>query len=283
LTTKTLETITEEHENLIYPIVRVRHERVGGSGIVIYSKPTSSNSTKFESYVITCHHVVEGAIKFIKKWSSLAKRNIKTEERSLVDVEIFEYEELSRVIGGTTYQAEIVAWDKNLDVALLKLKTAKKIPYVATLYPKDKSDDIKLGSDVCSVGCSLGHEPIINYGSLSAKHDRIENREYWLSTANIIFGNSGGAEFLMDGYQFIGITARVSGVQLGFSVDIITWMGFFVPIDSIYNFLDEQIFQFVYDENYTSKICLELRKEKMKKEEQKLIIPGVEGEGKEEG
>jgi len=270
---KTIEEIKSEHEDMIYPVVRVRYERVGGSGLVIYSKPTPENKSVYETYVLTCHHVIEDAIKFIEEWSPLAGRNVKTEDRAEVQVEIFEYEGLSRLVGGTTYNAEIMAWDKQLDIALLKIKSQRKVEYIAKMYPKGKGDKIYLGMPVCSVGCSLGHEPIINYGTLTGKHDRMENKEYWMSTANIIFGNSGGAEFLKDTHEYIGITARVSGVNLGFSVDIITWMGFFVPITSIYKFIDKQLFMFLYDSNYTSKQCAEMRKKKRKEEERKLYLP----------
>lgn len=270
---KTVEEIKGEHEDMIYPVVRVRYERVGGSGLVIYSKPTPEDKSIYESYVLTCHHVIEDAIKFIEEWSALAGRNIKREDRAEVQVEIFEYEGLSRLVGGTTYNAKIMAWDKQLDIALLKIKSQRKIDYVAKMYPKGKGDKIYLGMPVCSVGCSLGHAPIINYGTITGKHDRMENKEYWMSTANIIFGNSGGAEFLKDTHEYIGITARVSGVQLGFNVDIITWMGFFVPIVSIYKFIDKQLFMFLYDPNYTSKQCEEIRKKKRKEEERKLYIP----------
>jgi len=270
---KTVEEITQEHEDMIYPVVRVRHEKVGGSGLIIYSKPTEPNSTKYETYVVTCHHVVEGAIKFIEKWSALAQRNVKIEDRAEVQVEIFEYEGISRLVGGTTYNAEILAWDKELDTALLKIKSQRKFEHVAKMYPKGKEDDIFLGMPTVAVGCSLGHEPVICYGTLTGKHDRIENKEYWMSTANTIFGNSGGAEFLRDTHEYIGITARVSGVNLGFSVDIITWMGFFVPITSIYGFIDAQLFMFLYDPNYTSKQCEEMRKKKREEEERKLYLP----------
>lgn len=270
---KTREEIVREHEDMIYPCVRVRYEKVGGSGLIIYSKPVPEKGTKHETYVLTCHHVVDDAIKFIEKWSPLARRMIKDEDRAEVQVEVFEYEGVSRLVGGTTYQAEIMAWDKEMDIALLRIKTGKKFPYVAEMYPKGKEDEILLGTPTVAVGCSLGHEPIICYGNLTGKHDRIENKEYWLSTANTIFGNSGGAEFLRDTHEYVGITARVSGIQLGFSVDIITWMGFFVPITTVYNFLEEQIFQFVYDPSYTSKQCGELRKKKREEEERKLYLP----------
>jgi len=270
---KTIEEIVKEHEDMIYPVVRVRYEKVGGSGLVIFSKPQSENNTKYETYVLTCHHVIDSAIKFIEKWSALAQRNIKVEERSEVQVELFQYEGISRLVGGTTYNAEIMAWDKECDIALLKVKSQRKFEHIAKLYPKDKEDDIFLGMETVAVGCSLGHEPVINFGTLTGKHDRIENRPYWMSTANTIFGNSGGAEFLKDTHEYIGITARVSGVNLGFSVDIITWMGFFVPITTIYKFLEEQIFQFIYDDNYTSQRCEEMRKRKREEEERKLYLP----------
>lgn len=270
---KTREEIVSEHEDMIYPTVRVHFQRVGGSGLVIYSKPVSPNSTRYETYIMTCHHVVDEAIKFIEKWSALAGRMIKVEDRAEVSVEVFEYEGLSRLVGGTTYKAEIVAWDRETDIALLKVKSGKKFPYVAKLYPKGKEEDVLLGSPTIAVGCSLGHEPIICYGSLTGKHDRIKNKEYWMSTADIIFGNSGGAEFLGDTHEYIGITARVSGIQLGFGINIVTWMGFFVPITTIYKFFDEQIFQFIYDPNYTSKQCEESRKKKREEEERKLYLP----------
>jgi len=270
---KTKEEIVREHEDMIYPTVRVRAEGVGGSGLIIYSKPAPTNENKYETYVFTCNHVIEKAIKFIEKWSPLAGRKITVEDRIEVQVEVFKYEGVSRLVGGTTYQAEIMAWDKQSDIALLKIKSSEKLPYVAKLYPKGKEEEILLGTPSIAVGCSLGHEPIICYGNITSKHDRHENKEYWMSTANTIFGNSGGAEFLADTHEYVGITAMVSGVQLGFSVDIITWMGFFVPITTIYEFLEEQIFQFIYDLAYTSDQCAEMREKKRKEEERKLYLP----------
>jgi len=82
-----------------------------------------------------------------------------------------------------------------------------------------------------------------------------------------------GPIFLEDTYEIIGHTARVVTTQLGFGIDVVTWMGFFVPIDTIYDFFDESFLQFIYDEAYTSVQCAELRKKKMEEEEKKLILP----------
>lgn len=270
---ETLDMLREQHKYIIYPTVRVRVGKAGGSGLIVYSDKVPDSEDRYETYIMTCWHVVEGAIKTVKKKHPFADRFIDMEVRELVQVEIFEYEEMSTIVGATQYNADIMAWDKEFDLAILKLQTSRQLPHVAKLYPKARSDEIKLGMGTFSCGCSLGHEPILNKGRIMGKHDMIENQKYWLSTANTIFGNSGGSDFLVETLEYIGITARISGYQLGFSVDIITWMGFVIPIETIYRFWDEQIFQFIYDKNYNSKQCDVLREKKRKEEEKKLLLP----------
>ena len=261
------------HKEVLYPVVRIRTEKAGGSGLIVYSRPTPENPEVFETFIITCHHVIEDAIKFIQRWSSIASRNVMIEDRQTVSVEVFKYEKLSRCVGSTTLNADIIAWDKILDIAVLKIKCEDEFKHVAKLYPKGKEEDVKLGRSLVTCGCSLGHEPIFTFGSLVAKHDIIENKEYWMSTANSIFGNSGGAVFLKGTHEYVGITARITTLQLGFGVDVITWMGFFVPISSIYGFFDDNFLMFIYNKGFTSKQCAELKKNKMDEEEKKLVIP----------
>ena len=135
----TKDEIKKLHENVIYPTVRVRTGKAGGSGLVIYSKPIPNDENgEYETYVMTCHHVVKDAIKFVTKRHSFANRNVKFEDRQLVDVEVFEYERMSKITSSNTYKADIMCWDEQVDLALLKLQTGKKFDYVAKLYPKGK-------------------------------------------------------------------------------------------------------------------------------------------------
>jgi S1-C subfamily serine protease len=268
--------IKEIHRNVLYTVVRVMTEGAAGTGVMVYSgvtpdtKDAPDEDKEYETYIVTCWHVVEDAIKFVTKWSSIAQKDIKKEANELVKVEMFKYEKLSRCVGGTTYDAEIIAWDKPLDLAILRVKCAEKSPFVAKIYPRAKGDNIKLGTPMISCGCSLAHEPFFTFGNLTSKHDQIEAKEYWMTTANIIFGNSGGPVFLSGSYEYIGNTARVATQQMGFGVDVITWMGFFIPIDSIYGFFDEAFMQFIYDDSTDSKKCAELRKQKVEDEERKF-------------
>ena len=81
-------------------------------------------------------------------------------------------------------------------------------------------------------------------------------------TAPSIFGNSGGATFLEETGEMIGVPARITVAALGFSADVITHMGFSITAERIYQFLDDQVFDFVYGSGRTSTECAEERKDK---------------------
>ena len=53
---------------------------------------------------------------------------------------------------------------------------------------------------------------------------------------------------------------------MGFSADAITHMGYFIPIDRVYNLLDDNDFQFIYDSSKSIEDCNKARKEKQKPE-----------------
>ena len=85
-----------------------------------------------------------------------------------------------------------------------------------------------------------------------------------MSNCSSIFGNSGGALFLAETGEQVGITARITSIQLGFGADIITWMGFSVSPKTIYDFFDAQELQFLYDPKDTYEKSQTRRKKKAK-------------------
>jgi S1-C subfamily serine protease len=256
---------------VLYPIVRVRTEKAGGSGTILYSKLLPDHNSEYETYVLTNHHVIADCIKVNKKWDSVAKRNMDKEFLTPCTVEIFSYVYMSRRDSGQTFEAKIVAYDENHDLALLRLDSPTPAKHVANIYPRDRENEIKLFSDVWCSGCSLGHEPLVNKGQITSLRETIDNKLYWMGNAHSIFGNSGGAIFLAKSGEFIGVPSRITAVQLGFGMDIITWMGFFVPIIRLYEFLDEQELKFIYDENVTSTECFKRREEKMEDAKRRLM------------
>jgi S1-C subfamily serine protease len=259
--------LKETHEKMIYPVCRVRTQRAGGSGTVIYSKEDPHESGEYLTYILTNHHVVEGAIKHKKKWDSVLLKDSKKEFLKPVEVELFDYIRTSTVNSSNTHKAQIMCYSEDHDLALLKLDSPKKVEYAATII---KKEDIKrklfLTTKILLVGCSLLHDPIPSYGKITGLKEEIDNKNYVLNDADSIFGNSGGAVFLEETGELIGVPSRVTTLQLGYGLDVLTFMNFFASPERIYEFLDEQLFKFIYNEKASGYAeTLELRKKEAKK------------------
>jgi S1-C subfamily serine protease len=270
-----LEKIEKLHQEVLWTTVRVRSDKAGGSGTVVWSDKDKEG--KYHTYVLTCEHVIDDLIKIEKKWDEIAKVERKMEVLGKPRVQIFYYENYSRCKGSSgEHRAEIVAYSKEEDIALLELERYETpIEYVASMFPRGKLEEIHVFDKVHCVGAAMGHEPIATEGIISYMDEIIDGKEYWMSTAQSIFGNSGGAVFRYskerDRYEFLGMPARITVAMYGFSADAITHMGFFVPINRIYKFLDDNCYQFIYDPEYTYEKCQELREEK-KKERERLLL-----------
>ena len=107
------------HEKILYPVVRVRTEKAGGSGSVIACLEDPDHEGEFQTFVLTNWHVIENAISTSEEWDSLLKKNRKVEVLQRVQVELFDYARMSDVTGGNARRADIVAYDKNHDLAVL--------------------------------------------------------------------------------------------------------------------------------------------------------------------
>jgi len=254
------------HKMVLYTQVRVKvttgSGSSGGSGTIIYSRPQVKDSPSFSTYVLTCHHVIDSAISLEDEFDPRIGKMKKRELRKEVTVEFFDYAEDGRVDRTFSVQATIEAYNKLNDMALLRLKSNQEVKHVAKLYPLNQENKIKIGRRIFAVGCALLHDPILTDGMVTHKGDIIDYAEYWMSSANIIYGNSGGAMFTSDTFEFIGIPSRVA--IIGWSSPV-THLGYFSPITRVYKFLAEQGFPFIFDSTKTENDCLKensRRKEK---------------------
>jgi len=254
--------IEEKHETFLYPIVRIFSDKAAGSGTIIYSQPDPKNEGEYLSFVLTNFHVIESLLSYKDDWDSLLKREIKKEFHNRAKVENFSYVFMSSVDSSNRHSAEIIAYDKHHDLAVLKIESPKKFDYVAKLIPKDNIRDLRLFMDVVVAGCSMAHEPFCNFGQLTFLKEMIDQKEYVMTNASSIFGNSGGALFLKETGELIGVPSRISAIQIGFGVDVITWMGFSCHPKRLYQFLKEQELQFIYDPKDDYYSALERRRNK---------------------
>jgi len=259
--------IIQKHEQMFYPTVRVRTKKAGGSGTVVYSEKYND---EVYTYVITNHHVIADSVKIEKKWDPVLKRKVDKEILDTVFVEFFRYNNYSHTVGSFAVEADIVAYsevDGGQDWALLRVRDKENTAdWVANMFQLKELENIHIFDEVYAVGASLGHPPVASDGHISYMDDEIDHYKYWMSSAPTIFGNSGGAVYRWNGdnkqYEYIGIPSRISIQPMGFSADAITHMGYFIPIDRIYNLLEENDYQFIYDSNFSIEDCEKARKEK---------------------
>jgi len=252
-------------EKALYTCVRVTTGRSGGSGTVIHSSPENG------TFILTCQHVIDDAVVIKEEWSSVLQRYVKRDVKSPVWVEFFKYSFKDRAVGEEKIEAEIIAYDKNEDIAVLRLKDDTVRKYVAEI--EEDPYILQYFDEVITIGSALGHPPIATKGNLCSFNDIIENRDYMLCTAPAIYGNSGGATFLTKNLKLIGIPARISVIISGFlSTNPIAHMSYIIPFWRIKKFFEEQILYFLYDKNYTYEQCMKIREEKRRKAELDLLL-----------
>ena len=239
----------ELHEKVLYPVVRVRAGGAGGSGVIIYSQPDPKHEGRFINILLTCQHVVDGCIKIKDEWDALLKREVKRDVMEEVQIEVFDYDE-SKVVSANSTSGQIIAYDKNHDLAAVRLNNnTRQMPHVATVIPKDEITSLRLFDPVWVSGCSLLHDPFPNPGTLTYLREMIDQKAYVMQNASSIFGNSGGGLFHGESSHLLGLTSRVTVTQLGFGLDVQTWMGFSTHPERLYEFFDHQELQFLYDSN----------------------------------
>jgi serine protease Do len=157
-----------------------------GSGFII----EASNSG---GLILTNNHVVEGADEVHVKF---------TEEADEKET-----------------QAEIVGRDADLDLALIKVKTRRKLQPV-TLSDSDK---LEVGEWIAAIGNPFGHGHSVSHGIVSAKERALPGSyaKYLQVDAPINPGNSGGPLVNLNG-EVVGINNAIDarGPGIGFAIPI---------------------------------------------------------------
>ena len=153
-------------------------ERIGtGSGVIV-----SPNG-----YIITNHHVIENN----------SEIEITTNDNK-------------------TYEATVVGSDPSSDIAVLKINSNQKLPYVFF----GNSDTTKIGEWVLAVGNPFNLNSTVTAGIISAKARDLNQRdgknEWYIQTdAAVNQGNSGGALVNTRG-ELIGINTAITSISGGF-------------------------------------------------------------------
>ena len=240
--------VKDVHEKILYPVSRVRAADSGGSGVLDYSKEDSQRPGEYINIALTCEHVIAKNVTVKDEWDTVLKREVKRDVTTEVTIEMFDYDN-SEVVSANSIKADIIAYDKNHDLAAVRLHSKKQMPYVASIVAKDAIKCLQIADPVWVSGCSLLHDPFPNPGTLTYLREMIDQKAYIMQNAPSIFGNSGGGLFHGVTGELLGLTSRITVTQLGFGVDVQSWMGFSTHPDRLYEFFEHQELQFLYDNN----------------------------------
>jgi len=261
------------HEKILYPVTRVRASDSGGSGVLIYSEPDPQKPGEFINIALTCQHVIDKNITVKEEWDAVLKRDMKRDIMQEVTVEIFDYDG-SKIVSANSTSSEIIAYDKSHDLAAVKLNNTRKMNYVSTVIPKEDIKDVHIADPVWVSGCSLLHDPFPNAGTLTSLREMIDQKAYIMQNAPSIFGNSGGGLFHGVTGNLLGLTSRITVTQLGFGMDVQSWMGFSTHPDRLYEFFDHQELQFLYDSNDNYYDAMKRRDNRRKETLRSVLVDG---------
>lgn len=256
--------IEDLHKSILYPTVRIRAEGRVGSGAIFTS--IQNKKGMYDTYILTNFHIVDSAILIKEEWNPLTQKMEKKETRATVDVEQFKYQYLSQATGTLLIQSDVLSWDKNQDLALLKLRSDDKFEAVK-LFPVGKENELKIFMDVYVCGAGLGRAPFPTKGQLSSLRDEIDNLPYWMVNAPIVFGNSGGATFLAGSKEFIGTPSRVAVTFTSWAPNAVYHCGFVIPISRIYKWLIDVGYESIFNpKSISHEEWLKEKKSELKKE-----------------
>ena len=149
-----------------------------------------------DGYIMTNHHVVNGASKIL----------ILTNDKS-------------------SYEAKLIGSDKRSDLALLKID-ADNLPTVKIA----SGDNVKLGEWVLAIGSPFGFNQTVTAGIVSGKQRKLAGDNYvpYIQTDVAINpGNSGGPLFNLSG-EVIGVNAQIYSRTGGFM-----GVSFAIPSDTV--------------------------------------------------
>lgn len=225
-------------EALLGPSVKVENARAVGGGTCLWSQREGSGA--IHTYILTAHHVVSNAI----------TEEDGEERRAPVTVTHYPTD------GGAAIasQADIVSYDSKRDLALLKLRGNLALMPAAVLASRQELAKVAVFDKVTAVGCPLGHAPLPTEGEIVSLDKKVSGEKFWMMSAPTIFGNSGGGIFESGSPRLIGVAAMICVYDTIVSMPV-THLGVLVPMTSVYDWLDSQGYQFLYDPRVSRDDC----------------------------
>lgn len=231
--------------HLIRASFRVVTPTGSGTGVAIWTgQRKSGNDRHYYNYLVTCAHVV--------------KTN-----RSVI-VQQFRYIGEKMIYATTSYSADVVLVDTPHDLALLEVQAEEPFKDTVSLVKPEDYKKMRLAEPVWACGCGLGNPPYVaNAGNVARFAPEVIQ-----VTSPIIFGNSGGGLYTVDG-KLLGITRAIPTLHIG---GVYPQAGLCVPVWTVDIWLKINNFGFLNNANDGSSLdnIFEQREKAQKELEKRL-------------
>ena len=214
--------------SILRPSVQVVGRGGVGGGTVIRSEAESDGV--YGTYIVTAFHVLQKVTE-----------HDPAAPRKPVLVKIY-------ADGGDTetIDSDLLIHDERRDLALLKLRSTKHYPIAARLAARERIRETSVFTPIYAVGCPLGHDPLPSFGEITTLRKEVNGERFWMMSAPTIFGNSGGGVFHRETLEMIGVSAMICTFDNPVSTPV-PHLGILVPLDSVYDWLRDNKFAFVFD------------------------------------
>lgn len=209
---------------ILRPSVQVVGRGGVGGGTVIRSEAEGEGA--FGTYIVTAFHVLQKIVE---------------PERRPVQVKLF-----GESGEAETVDSDLLIHDERRDLALLKLRSTKHYPIAARLAARERVRETSVFTPIYAVGCPLGHDPLPSFGEITTLRKEVNGERFWMMSAPTIFGNSGGGVFHRETLELIGVSAMICTFDNPVSTPV-PHLGILVPLDSVYDWLRDNKYAFVFD------------------------------------
>jgi S1-C subfamily serine protease len=200
-----------------------------------------------ERLILTNYHCIEGLISYTEREETDASgyvKKVRLRKLAEVAVEQHGYDGFAR-ISTQSYVAEIVADDKKIDLAILRIKSPLRHQIASTLLPDGMN--VVRGERVYVVGNPAGNDATVVEGIVSnlnrtfqlpwTGNERVAMIQF---SGGIYGGNSGGALYNSSGY-LIGVPAAGHTAA--------TFIGLAIPISTVKKFMLDNCLGHVYNQS----------------------------------
>ena len=204
--------------------------------------------------ILTNYHCVDSNVRVVTVQETQLDGTIKEVKRvklETVDVSQKAYADYA-LVGSATYVADLVAWEKRQDLALLQMRR-EDIPHTMQAHMPPNGVELMRGETVYIVGNPLGLDATIGVGVISSLNRTFEFA--WTNgtpapmiqhSAGSAGGNSGGSLFSFAGY-LIGVPS--AGARNA------THIGLAIPLVTIKAFLTTWCYAGIFDPEADEEAC----------------------------